>query len=294
MTAIYRPYAAAAWMSGCIAAFSAMAIAGRAVAGVHDTFELMLWRSVVGFAVVVSVAAALRRLGEVRTARLPRHLGRNIVHFAGQNLWFWAIPLIPLAQVFALEFTSPIWVMLMAAVFLGERLTGPKLAAAALGFGGVWVVARPDFGAIDPGVIAAAASAVCFAATSVITKSLTRVEGIVSILFWLTGMQIVLSLVAVLYDGAMVWPTAATAPWLGLLGVSGLTAHFCLTKALTLAPASIVTPIDFARLPVIALVGWAVYGEALDWYVATGAALILAGILLNLRAQAQQSSVTKP
>jgi drug/metabolite transporter (DMT)-like permease len=287
MTApVHRPVAAALWMAGCIAAFSAMAVAGRAVAAVHDTFELMLWRSLVGFLAVVAAAAALRRLGEVRRDRLPRHLGRNLVHFAGQNLWFHALTLIPLAQVFALEFTSPIWVTLFAALFLGERLTRARLAAAGLGLAGVWVVAAPDFGRVDAGVLAAAASAVCFALTTVITKALTRVEGIVSILFWLTLMQTGFAAAAALADGAMAWPTAATAPWLALLGLAGLGAHFCLTKALTLAPASVVVPMDFARLPVIAAVGWLVYDEAIAPPVALGAAMILAAILINLRAPA--------
>lgn len=288
-----RPVAAALWMLGSIAAFSAMAVAGRSVKGIHDTFELMLWRSVTGFIVVVVVVAALGRLGDIRTGRLGVHAFRNVVHFTGQNLWFHALNLIPLAQVFALEFTSPIWVILMAAVFLGERLTRWKAAAAVLGLAGVWVVAQPDFGAPDPGVVTAALSAVFFAATSVITKRLTRVEGIVSILFWLTLMQTVLGAVAAGYDGRMAWPTAQSAPWLVLLGLAGLMAHFCLTRALSLAPASVVVPVDFARLPVIAVVGWAVYSEAVEWTTAAGAALILCGILVNLRgstsARAQHS-----
>jgi drug/metabolite transporter (DMT)-like permease len=282
----YRPFAAALWMLGSIAAFSAMAVAGRSVKGIHDTFELMLWRSVAGLVVVVVVVAVIGRLGDIRSNRLGTHAFRNVVHFTGQNLWFYALNLIPLAQVFALEFTSPIWVILMAAVFLGERLTGYKVAAAALGFGGVWVVARPDFAALDPGVVTAALSAVFFAATSVVTKRLTRVEGIVSILFWLTLMQTVLGAVAAGYDGHMVWPTMQSAHWLVLLGLAGLTAHFCLTRALSLAPASVVVPVDFARLPVIAVVGWAMYSEAVEWTTAAGAALILCGILVNLRGTA--------
>lgn len=279
----YRPVAASLWMLGSIVAFCSMAVAGRSIKGIHDTFELMLWRSITGFIVVVVVVAALGRLGDIKTDRLPTHVFRNVVHFIGQNLWFHALNLIALAQLFALEFTSPIWVILMAAVFLGERLTSYKIAAALLGFAGVWVVAQPDFGVIDPGVVMAALSAVFFAGTSVITKRLTRVESIVSILFWLTLMQAVLSAVAAGYDGQMTWPTAQSWPWLVLLGLAGLTAHFCLTRALSLAPASVVVPVDFARLPVIAVVGWAVYGEAVEWSTAAGAALILCGILVNLR-----------
>ena len=128
----HRPLAAALWMSGAIFSFTAMAIAGRAVADVHDTFEIMMWRSVVGFCLVLGVAGALRRLREVRRDRMGQHLVRNLFHFSGQNLWFWSLTMIPLAQVFALEFTSPIWVILLSPLVLGERLTRPRLIAAGL------------------------------------------------------------------------------------------------------------------------------------------------------------------
>ena len=281
---VYRPMLAALWIMGSIAAFTAMAVAGRAVKGVHDTFEIMTWRSLVGFGIVLAVAGARGRLGEVRTDRLPSHVLRNVVHFTGQNLWFHALTMIPLAQVFALEFTTPLWVIVMAALFLGERLTGAKVVAGALGFVGVLFVARPDFAAIDPGVVAALLSAVFFATTSVLTKALTRRESIVSILFWLTLMQLGLGLVAAGWDGDMALPTAATLPWLALIGVCGLCAHYCLTTALSLAPAGIVAPMDFARLPVITLIGWVWYSEAVSPWLVVGAALIATGILINLRA----------
>lgn len=294
MTETYRPLAAALWMTGSIASFSAMAVAGRSVAATHDTFEIMTWRSLIGLCIVLGLAAALGRLREVRRDRLGSHLLRNVFHFTGQNLWFWALTMIPLAQVFALEFTSPLWVILLAAIFLGERITRAKVAAAVLGFAGILIVARPDFAALDPGVIAAAASAVCFAVTAILTKALTRGESIVSILFWLTLMQLGLGLLAAGWDGDIGLPTAQTLPWLALIGACGLLAHFCLTTALSLAPAGVVVPIDFARLPVIAAVGWFVYGEALEWPVILGAALIFAGIWINLRgsnrAAAQQSA----
>jgi drug/metabolite transporter (DMT)-like permease len=145
------------------------------------------------------------------------------------------------------------------------------------------IVARPGFGAPDPGVLAAAASAVCFATTAILTKVLTRGESIVSILFWLTVMQLGLGLATAGWDGDLALPTAQTLPWLALIGACGLLAHFCLTKALSLAPASVVVPIDFARLPVIAAVGWYLYGEALEWPVVLGATLIFLGIWINLR-----------
>ncbi len=293
MTHPNRPLAAAAWMSGSILSFTAMAVAGRAVAGVHDTFEIMFWRSVTGFVMVVSVALLLGRLREVQTRHLPQHLLRNIIHFTGQNLWFWALTAIPLAQVFALEFTSPLWVILLSPLFLGERLTRVKLLAAALGFAGAMIVARPNLTQLDPGILAAAGSALCFAGSMIMTKRLTRAEALVSILFWLTLMQAAFGLIASGHDGQITLPTLSTLPWLGLIGAAGVIAHLCLTQALSLASASIVAPIDFIRLPLIAVVGMALYGEALEWPVLLGGAVIFAANWLNIRAQSPRLAEDK-
>jgi drug/metabolite transporter (DMT)-like permease len=298
MTDSYRPLAAGLWMIGSVISFSAVAIAGREVSHVHDTFEIMTWRSLVSLVILLAVIAALGRRHEIRTERFGRHVLRNITHFAGQNLWFLALTLIPLAQVFALEFTSPIWVVLMAPLFLGEKLTAAKIAAAAIGFTGTLIVAQPDFGTVDIGVLAAAGAAFCFAATNIFTKTLTRHESIFSILFWLTSMQLVLGLATSGYDGDMALPTRETLLPLLAIGALGLSAHFCLTKALSLAPASVAMPVDFIRLPVAALAGWMLYSETVGWNVWVGGAMIIGAVWISLRAgsraAAQQSVVTPP
>ena len=279
---------AAAWMSGAIVAFTSMAIAGRAVAVEHDTFETMLFRSIVGFVVVLIVAKAAGTLGQINTRRMGLHVMRNVSHFTGQNLWFYAITVIPLAQVFALEFTSPLWVMALAAIFLGERLTQPRVVAAVLGFIGVLIVARPDTTTLDPNVLIAAAAAIGFAGSAIFTKLLTRTETVTCILFWLTAMQAIFGLTMAGYDGDIALPTAQSAPWLTLIAFAGLTAHFCLTKALILAPASIVMPIDFLRLPIIAVIGMLFYNEGLDLLVLLGGVLILAGNLYMVRSESRR------
>jgi len=270
------------WMTGAIASFTLMAVAGREVSFALDTFEIMLYRSVVGVIIVIAVLGLRGRLGGIRTDRLRGHGFRNLMHFTGQNLWFYAIAAIPLAQVFALEFTSPIWVMLLAPLILGERLTRTGLVAALIGFVGVLIVARPDPAAISPGILAAAGAAIFFALTNVLTRRLTRDQPIATIMFWLTAMQAVFGLVSAGADGAIALPDAVTAPWLIAIGCAGLMAHLCLTTALSLAPASTVMPVDFARLPVIALIGVAFYDEPLDLLVLLGGALIFGGNWLNL------------
>ncbi|MBS8228132.1 DMT family transporter [Vannielia litorea] len=276
-----------AWMLGTIASFATMAVAGRTVSEELDTFEIMTYRSFVGIAIVVAVGLATQKLGQISTRNLHLHFARNLFHFAGQNLWFFAIATAPLAQVVSIEFTSPLWVILLAALFLGERFTAVKMVTALMGFLGVLVVSRPDLANLDPGLTAAAAAAIGFALTAVFTKLLTRQATVLCILFYITTMQAVFGLICGFLDGEMAWPSTAALPFVVLIGFAGLSAHFCLTRALSLAPASIVMPMDFLRLPLLAFVGMVFYGESLDLWVVLGAGLILTGNFINLRANAK-------
>ncbi|MEX0303947.1 MAG: DMT family transporter [Leisingera sp.] len=276
---------AALWMVGAIVSFSAMAIAGREAGLTLDTFEIMAYRSLVGLLIVLALLTATGRWQQVSRDRLGVHLIRNMFHFTGQNLWFLAVTLVPLAQVFALEFTSPLWVIILSPLLLGETLTRRRMLAVGLGFAGILIVARPSPDTLSLGLGAAASCAVFFALTAILTKRLTRHEKTASILFWLTLMQLVMGLLAAGWDGDMALPDAATLPWLVLIGIAGLTAHFCLTTALSLAPASVVVPVDFARLPAIAILGMLIYGEALDAWVLGGAAIICIANYLNIVAK---------
>ena len=283
----HRPAAAALWMTGSIVSFTAMAVAGREIAGGHDTFEIMAARSAIGLVVVLAAGAMTGQLGRISRARLGGHVLRNLFHFTGQNLWFLALGLLPLAQVIALEFTSPLWVVLLAPLILKERLTAARLFAAGLGFAGILIVARPDPGALNLGVLAAAGAALFFATSIILTKRLTRGEAMIGILFWMTVIQLILGVAAALADGAVRLPTAQTLPWLALVGVAGVVAHLCLTTALSLAPASLVVPVDFLRLPLIAVVGAWFYAEPLSLPVFLGGGIILAAIWLNQRTASQ-------
>lgn len=274
---------AALWMTGAIVSFTTLAVAGRSVMVDLSTFELMLWRSLIGLTILLVWIGATRRTTAFTTARLPLHAARNVAHFAAQNLWFYAIATLPLATVFALEFTTPIWGLLLAPLILGERLTRRGLLSAAIGFAGILLVAQPGAASLSPGMLAAAACAVGFALSIMMTKILTRHEPLIAILFWLHVMQSVFALVIAGHDGQIALPATERLHWMVLIGIAGLTAHLCLTRALQTAPATIVMPMDFARLPVIAIVAMLVYAEPLDPLVFAGAALIFAGNWINLR-----------
>lgn len=285
---------AAFWMIGAIVSFTSMAIAGRAVSLDLDTFEIMLYRSLIGVVVMLSVARLAGTLGEVTRRNLGVHLVRNLSHFAGQNLWFYSITAIPLAQVFALEFTSPLWVIVLSPLILGEKLTSVRVLSAIIGFVGIMIVTRPSPETLQFGQLTAALAAIGFAGSAVFTRLLTRTETITCILFYLTVMQATFGLICAGFDGDIALPTAANLPWVILIAVAGLVAHFCLTMALKLAPAAVVMPIDFARLPVIAIVGMLLYNETLDLLVLLGAAIIFGGNYLNIRTDTKRARVMSP
>lgn len=277
------------WMMGAIVSFSTMAAAGRFVSAAHDTFEIMVFRSIVSLTIVVTITSARGKWDQVTTQDLPLHMARNVFHFTGQNLWFFALALMPLAQVFAIEFTTPIWVLLLSPLMLGDRLRPIGLLSAVIAFIGILIVTRPGLQPLGPGFWPAAASAICFAITMIFTKKLTGRQSLYAIMFYLTFLQTIFGAICAGYDGDVAWPTAQTAPYLVLIGITGLTAHFSLTNALKIAPASIVAPIDFIRLPAIALVGFFLFQEPLDIYVLIGAALIFSGNYLNIISEKRQN-----
>ena len=277
------------FMSGAIVSFSAMAVAGRAISFELDTFEIMMYRSIVGICVVLILGRMFGTLGQITKRNLGTHFIRNISHFAGQNLWFYAITVVPLAQVFALEFTSPLWVLLLSPLLLNERWTQMRVLAGVMGFVGILIVTRPTGQSLNIGVIAAALSAIGFSGSAIFTKRLTRTETITCILFYLTVMQLAFGVICAGYDGDIAMPSLDTLPWLVLIGFAGLLAHFCLTTALSLAPATVVMPVDFIRLPVIAMVGMLVYAEAIDMWVFIGAAIIFTGNYMNIWSETRKA-----
>lgn len=273
---------AALWMLGAIVSFTAMALAGRAAGLTLDTFEIMFYRSAIGASVICTVLLLRRDSAPLHSRQIPRHFMRNVAHFTGQNLWFYALTAIPLAQVFALEFTAPIWAMLLAAPMLGERITRRAASGATLGFAGVLVIAQPGAGAITPGLMAAAGCAVCFGLTAVLTRRITRTENALSVLFWLTILQAAFGALCAGWDGQIMVPHGPVLLWLGVIALTGLGAHLCLTMALSLAPAARVMPVDFLRLPLIAVLGAWFYHEPLSWALVMGSLMIIGANLVTL------------
>ena len=291
MTGISPPIRATIFMIGAMISFTLMAISGRALEAKLDTFEIMTYRSLFGIVLVLVIARMAGTHTEIRRVRLGLHIVRNLFHFAGQNLWFYAILYIPLSQLFAFEFSTPLWVAILAPFVLKEQLTASRIMAASLGFFGILLVARPDLSSVDFALIAAALCAVGFAGAALCTKLLTRTESTTSILFWLTVLQAIFGIVCAGYDGQIDVPRGTEILWVLIIGICGLMAHFCITSALQCAPATVVTPLEFLRLPLITVVGYFMYQEPLEALVFLGAGIVLLANIINLRAEYKNASI---
>jgi len=274
------------WMSGVLLSFTAMAVSIRALARTFNVFEILAIRNAAGLLILLALAAAHPAL---RASLVPRrmrmHALRNSVHFAAQYAWALSITLLPLATVFALEFTNPAWLALLAAWFLREPLTPSRIGAVLLGFLGVAVILRPGLATFQPAALIILGAALGFAISSIATKKLIVTETTFAILFWMNAMQLPMNLLGSSPAFVVRIDAAQALPLLGV-ALAGLSSHFCLTNAFRHGDASIVVPLDFLRIPLIALIGWFFYGEPLDAFVFAGAAIIVTGIFWNLRAEA--------
>jgi drug/metabolite transporter (DMT)-like permease len=271
---------AAAWMAGWLSLMVVIAVAGREAMRELAVFQVMLMRSLIGLAMLYPLVHAAGGLGAMRSARLLHHGVRNAVHYSAQYGWFAALALIPLAQVVAIEFTMPIWTALLAVAFLGERMSAWKAMAVLLGLVGVGIIVRPAASGISAGQAIALAAAVGFAVSVTMTKSLTRTDGAVQIIFWMLVVQSLIGLVPALLVWR--WPSPTVWAWVLLIAFCGTFSHYCMTRAMRHADATVVVPMDFLRVPLTAGAGWLVYAERIDLLTVAGTGLILGGNVLNL------------
>ncbi len=262
------------WMCGAVLSFCAMAIAARELLRHMGTAEILFFRTGIALLIVLAVAARVG-FAALKTRRIGLHLWRNLSHLGAQACWVYSIGALSLATVFAIEFTMPVWVALLAMLFLGERMNRGRVVMLVLGLAGVLAILRPGTGFFEPAALVMLLGALGFAVQMIGTKRLSTTDSPLAVLFWMSAIQTPLCLAFAL--PRWVAPSAPDWPWMIAIGIGSYTAHYCLTRAMKLADATVVVPVDFFRLPLIAVVGAAFYAEPLDPFVLLGAALMFAG-----------------
>jgi drug/metabolite transporter (DMT)-like permease len=267
------------WMMGTLASFSVMAIAARELEGAIDTFQILFTRSLVGLSVISLIIITQKNNRLFATQKLPLHLARNISHFAGQYGWFLGLTLLPLATVFALEFTVPVWTAIIAAILLKERITATKSMAIFLGLVAVIIIVKPSDNVFNPSSIIVLVAAIFYALAYVANKSLIRTEQPLTILFYMCLIQLPIGFAFTLFNWSS--PTLIQWGWLLTIGACALSAHYCIARAMQLSEVSVVVTLDFLRLPLIALVGVVFYAEDFNLAILVGGAIMLLGNLIN-------------
>ena len=197
---------------------------------------------------------------------------RAVFNVVGMAAGFTALTLIPLAEATALSFTAPLFATLGAALILGEVVRQRRIIAIFFGFIGMLIILRPGIEAISPGALLAIANAITIAITVLIVKKLTITEKPITIVAFMALLQTPMALIPALFYWE--WPSLITWTWLFCLAGAGTIGHLMYTKAIQLAEVSQLQPIDFVRLPIIALFGYIVFAEQPGICVWIGGAVI--------------------
>lgn len=268
------------WMLGSLASFSVLAIAVRELSGDVSIPQILFFRSFIGLAclsflifVVLGKHKGKKPTDYIMTQRLGAHTARSFVHFLGQCGWFLGIALLPLAEVFALEFTMPLWAMIFSLVFLGESLNLSKACAIVLGMIGVVVIVEPNYSFNSIASFIVLGAAICYAIAHGYTKMLSTTDDALTILFYSCLLQMPFALSLSLAHWA--WPTWTQAGYLVIVGLSALLAHYCVSKAMIYGTLSQVITLDFLRLPLIGALGVLLYQESFSSNLVLGAVLML-------------------
>ncbi len=268
------------WMMGALLSLSLMAIGARELAGEISTIQILLYRSVIGLVIITLIIVRSQKQQLFSTKRIKLHIVRNFFHFIGQYGWFLGLGLLPLAHVFALEFTVPIWTLIIAGIFLKEGITTRKVIAVLCGLSGVYVILNPGAEIVDYASLVVLVAAIGYSISHVTIKSLSRTEDPLTVLFYMCLIQLPIAFLLTIND--WVFPNAIQWFWLSIIGLSALTGHYCITNAMKLAEAGIVVTLDFLRLPLIAIVGVIFYNESFEVTVLLGASFMLLGNMINI------------
>ena len=264
---------AALLMLGSTLAFGMMAVAIRLATAHVPTQEVAFFRNAFGLLALLPLLLRPGR-GLPRTTQLPRYFLRSAIGLGSMLCGFWAIGHLPLTQAVSLSYSTPLFVTIAAVLWLGENVRMRRWAAVILGFIGVLVIVRPGSADFTPGTLVAVLAAVLSAVVAIQIKQLTRTDSADTVVFYTYAFWVPLSLVPALF--VWIWPSGIAWLWLAATGVFGTLGQLLWTRALRLGEVSALTPISFMQLPLVALFGWALFGESLDRWTVLGAAIILA------------------
>jgi drug/metabolite transporter (DMT)-like permease len=271
------------WMIAGVVIFVFMGWSVRALAPIPAS-ELVLFRSFVGlFLVIPFLGVPVAKL--MRPRRLGLFSFRAVLSYVAMLAWFYGLQNLALADAVALHFTLPLFTTLFAILFFGEPVGIRRWVATAVGFAGALIVIRPGFAEVNTAAVLVLGSAALYAAANMTIKMLSESEHPMVVVFWMHLLTLPMGLVGAL--PYWIWPGWDDAPWILVLAATGSAAHYCVTRSLSLADASVVFPFDYLRMPLMALVGYLAYGETQVVWTWVGAVIIAGASIYIARREAR-------
>lgn len=249
--------------------------------------ELLFLRALVGLIVVAAIMAPHGRRGLI-TKRPAMQIIRNMVHVTAQFCVFFAVIAIPLAEVTAIEFTIPAMTAAIAALTIGEKVSSHRWIGMAMSFAGVLFIVRPGFVEVPAEVLIIIVGALFFSINNVMVKVLSQTDSAGTMVFTMNALQVLILIGPALYFWTT--PEWRHVPWILTLGLSGMIAHYCMSRALQLIDTSVCFPIDFLRLPLIAVIAWLAWDETFSPWTVFGAVIIFGSTYYAISREAREKA----
>jgi len=265
------------WMVLSVFAFCFVAIGVKQVNTNISPFQIIFFRALIGLIPLLILIPRTTIIGSF--SNIKQHLLRNVFHLIAQYGWVVGIVYLSLAEVTAIEFTTPIWILILAPFFLKENITGKKISSILLGFIGILITLKPGIDIINYNSIIVLLSAICFAIAHTATKKIVQTNLASDVVFIMCLTQLPISFACAYTNWN--WPNYSDYFWLILIGLSGIWAHFSLAKALKKEDISSLISIDYLRLPILILAGILFYNQTFDRTIIIGGTLIILGNYIN-------------
>ena len=278
---------AVGYMVCSAAMFACMAVMIRLASSQLHAFEIAFFRNFFGFVFALPLLMH-HGMGILKTDKLSLYVGRCLIGIVSMLCGFYAIVHLPLAKAVTISYSTPLFVTILAVLFLGEMVRLRRWTAVGLGFIGVLVIMRPGADTFDANTLVALTAAVLSAIVAISIKVLSRTEKPDAIVLWTTMLWVPLSLVPALF--VWTWPTGWTWAWIVAAGFFGTAGHMFWTRALKRGDASMLTPISFMQVPIVAVLAWWLFDETVTAWTAVGAAIIFVANAYIAHREAQVAS----
>ena len=265
------------WMLLAVFSFCVLAISVKEIDSRIHSFQIIFFRSLIGLLILTMLFP--RRIFSIKPITLKKHFLRNIFHLIGQYGWIVGIIYLSIAEVTAIEFTVPIWVILFASFLLREKLTLIKIIVVVLGLIGVLFILKPGIEILTFNSVIVLISAMSYGITHILTKKIVSSGTAFEVVYIMCLIQMPISFAFALPT----WETPSLIDywWFSVLAISAISAHFSLAKAYQNGKVSDLIIIDYLRLPILTLVGILFYNELFSFSLIIGGLLIIGGNYLN-------------